>query len=64
MLAVVLIFHFLWQSANSLTMIIKKSFDVIVIGAGPAGSTAVYLQASEGFRVLILDESAFPRGKR
>ena len=41
----------------------KYSFDAIVIGAGPAGSTAAYLLASKGFRVLILDKSTFPRDK-
>ena len=38
-------------------------FDVIVIGAGPAGSTAAYLLASNGFKVLIIDQSSFPRDK-
>ena len=38
-------------------------FDAIVIGAGPAGSTAAYLLASKGFRVLILDKETFPREK-
>ena len=41
----------------------KYCFDVIVIGAGPAGSTAAYLLASHGYRVLILDKSTFPRAK-
>ena len=41
----------------------KYRFDVIVIGAGPAGSTAAYLLASHGYSVLILDKSTFPRGK-
>ena len=41
----------------------KYSFDAIVIGAGPAGSTAAYLLASKGFKVLILDKSTFPRDK-
>lgn len=41
----------------------NNSFDAIVIGAGPAGSTAAYLLASNGFKVLILDKSAFPRNK-
>jgi len=45
------------------TMNPKYSFDAIVIGAGPAGSTTAYLLASRGFRVLILDKSAFPRKK-
>lgn len=41
----------------------KYSYDAIVIGAGPAGSTAAYLLASKGLRVLILDKSTFPREK-
>lgn len=37
----------------------SELFDVIVVGAGPAGlSTAVYA-ASEGLRVIVLDRSAF-----
>jgi geranylgeranyl reductase family protein len=40
-----------------------NSFDVIVIGAGPAGSTAAYLLASNGFKVLIIDKAIFPRDK-
>ncbi|CAB1056719.1 Geranylgeranyl diphosphate reductase (EC [Olavius sp. associated proteobacterium Delta 1] len=40
-----------------------NSFDVIVIGAGPAGSTAAYLLALTGFKVLIIDKSTFPRDK-
>jgi geranylgeranyl reductase family protein len=38
-------------------------FDIIVIGAGPAGSTAAYLLAANGFKVLIIDQAAFPRDK-
>jgi geranylgeranyl reductase family protein len=41
----------------------KNSFDTIVVGAGPAGSTAAFLLASYGLRVLILDKSNFPREK-
>ena len=41
----------------------KDSFDAIVVGAGPSGSTAAYLLASKGLRVLILDKSTFPREK-
>ena len=41
----------------------KHRYNVIIIGAGPAGSTAAYLLASHGYRVLILDKSTFPRGK-
>ena len=41
----------------------KSRFDAIIIGAGPAGSTAAYLLASNGFKVLIIDKSTFPRDK-
>lgn len=35
--------------------------DVIVIGGGPAGSTAATLLAREGFSVLLLERDRFPR---
>ena len=38
-------------------------YDVIVIGMGPAGSTAAYEAALRGLSVLALDQSAFPRYK-
>lgn len=38
-------------------------FDVIVIGAGPAGSTAAYRLARRGARVALLDRATFPRDK-
>jgi len=45
-------------------MILKEnSFDAIVIGAGPAGSTAAYLLAKGGLQVLVLDKNEFPRDK-
>jgi geranylgeranyl reductase family protein len=40
-----------------------EQFDVIVVGAGPAGSTAAYSLAREGVRVLLLDKATFPRDK-
>ena len=39
----------------------KHHFDVIVIGAGPAGSTAAALLAEKGRRVLVLEKEKFPR---
>lgn len=38
-------------------------WDVIVIGAGPAGATAAIHLAREGHRVLLLERAAFPRDK-
>lgn len=35
--------------------------DVIVIGGGPAGSTAATLLAQQGFRVTLLERERFPR---
>ncbi|MBV6702541.1 geranylgeranyl reductase family protein [Kitasatospora aureofaciens] len=37
--------------------------DVIVVGAGPAGSTAAYHLARTGLDVLLLEKAAFPREK-
>ncbi|MFJ9693839.1 geranylgeranyl reductase family protein [Kitasatospora sp. NPDC101183] len=37
--------------------------DVIVVGAGPSGSTAAYHLARTGLDVLLLEKSAFPREK-
>ncbi|HSV67871.1 MAG TPA: geranylgeranyl reductase family protein [Mycobacteriales bacterium] len=37
--------------------------DVIVVGAGPAGSTAAYYLAQSGLEVLLLEKARFPREK-
>ena len=39
------------------------NYDAIVVGAGPAGSTAARILAQEGASVLLLDRSSFPRDK-
>lgn len=40
-----------------------QEFDVIVIGAGPAGSAAAFTAASLGMKTAIVDKSRFPRDK-
>jgi geranylgeranyl reductase family protein len=37
--------------------------DVLIVGAGPAGSAAAIRFAEHGFRVLLCDRRAFPRDK-
>lgn len=41
----------------------SQEYDVIVVGAGPAGSAAARAAAEAGRRVLLVDRSAFPRYK-
>lgn len=39
----------------------SESYDVVVIGGGPGGSTAATLTAKKGYRVLLLEREKFPR---
>ncbi|MFV0634024.1 geranylgeranyl reductase family protein [Demequina sp.] len=41
----------------------KNTADVIVVGAGPGGSAAARYLAAEGFDVIALEKSYFPREK-
>ncbi len=40
---------------------VQNSHDVIIIGAGPAGSTAAAVLASKGRKVIALEREKFPR---
>ncbi|MFL6069087.1 MAG: geranylgeranyl reductase family protein, partial [Gaiellaceae bacterium] len=40
-----------------------RSYDAIVVGAGPAGSTTAYRIATAGASVLLVDKASFPRDK-
>src|SRR5436190_15344372 len=39
----------------------RQSFDVIVVGGGPAGSTVASFIAMDGNKVLLLEREKFPR---
>ena len=39
----------------------QKNYDVVIIGAGPAGASAAALLAEKGRRVLVLEREKFPR---
>ncbi|MCK4914852.1 MAG: FAD-dependent oxidoreductase, partial [Candidatus Eisenbacteria sp.] len=41
----------------------SESFDVIVVGAGPAGSSCARRAAELGLSVTVLEKSTFPRFK-
>jgi len=39
------------------------NYDVVIVGAGPAGATAAKFFAEKGEKVLLIDKSSFPRDK-
>jgi geranylgeranyl reductase family protein len=43
--------------------LLNQNFDIIVVGGGPAGSTAGHKLGQSGARVLLLDKATFPREK-
>lgn len=40
-----------------------QAFDICIVGAGPAGSTAAHLLARQGLSVALVDRARFPRDK-
>ncbi len=40
-----------------------QSYDVLIVGGGPAGSTLAYSLRSSGLKIAILDKKSFPRQK-
>lgn len=41
----------------------SRAFDAIIVGAGPAGSTAAILLAQAGWSVALVEKQSFPRRK-
>jgi geranylgeranyl reductase family protein len=44
-------------------LLLKQSYDVIIVGAGPAGATLAYELAKRGIGVLVLEKENLPRYK-
>lgn len=40
-----------------------KSFDVVIVGAGPAGCAAAYMLSGKGLKIALLEKTQFPRDK-
>lgn len=55
--------HLSHSAPSLLTQPHNGLWDVVVIGGGPAGSTAAYYLAKSGISVLILEKDVFPRDK-
>lgn len=41
----------------------ENKFDVVIVGAGPAGTTAAYVLAKAGVNVLLIERGSFPGAK-
>ncbi|HLQ29761.1 MAG TPA: geranylgeranyl reductase family protein [Ktedonobacteraceae bacterium] len=54
----------LYQSPIDPACAESHDYDVLVVGAGPAGSSAAYHLARRGADVLLVDRHTFPRDKR
>lgn len=54
----------MWVSLRrSKVMYMPTTADVTIIGAGPSGSSAAYVLARSGLKVVLLDKATFPRDK-
>ena len=41
----------------------NNNYDIIIIGAGPAGSSAALYAQKVGLKTILLDKATFPRDK-
>jgi len=48
---------------QSLSSNSNVAYDVAIVGAGPAGSTAAFFLGKLGYRVALIDKKSFPRPK-
>lgn len=49
--------------SDSMSVCVSKSFDVAVVGAGPAGLSAAVHGAEQGLRVVLIDSNSQPGGQ-
>ncbi len=42
---------------------VDNSYDVVIVGAGPAGCAAAYQLAGKGIKIAVIDKATFPRDK-
>ena len=42
---------------------LKNTYDIIIVGAGPAGSAASLYASKHGLKILLVDKESFPRDK-
>src|SRR5205085_11126556 len=52
-----------WDDEAVMVVAETREADVIVVGAGPGGSSAAYHLARHGLTVLVLEKTEFPREK-
>jgi 2-polyprenyl-6-methoxyphenol hydroxylase-like FAD-dependent oxidoreductase len=51
------------RSDGAVETLEARLWDVVVVGAGPAGALAAYATARRGLAVLLVDKASFPRSK-
>ncbi|GMW00267.1 MAG: putative oxidoreductase [Candidatus Hydrogenedentota bacterium] len=51
------------MSIGALASVTQRTWDLLVVGAGPAGCAAAIQSARAGIDVLLVDKAAFPRWK-
>ncbi|MBK7430250.1 MAG: geranylgeranyl reductase family protein [Bacteroidetes bacterium] len=55
--------RFALENKNNTINSTAKYFDVIIVGAGPAGSTCAMALSGHGLKVAVIEKSTFPRDK-
>jgi geranylgeranyl reductase family protein len=51
------------DKGNQIANLVPVATDVLIIGAGPAGSAAAITAVRQGLKVVVIDKASFPRDK-